>query len=77
MQIRHFSFCYAKVTQMSIFTRRHYDFLTETTKQIAEALENDSHYAEKVVHIIADNLANESLGFDKALFLDNVFPKQP
>ena len=66
---------------MSIFTRRHYDFLTETTKEIIEALKevhpnSDSLY-EMVAIIIAINLKNESLGFDKELFLANVLPKQP
>lgn len=67
---------------MSIFTRRHYDFLTETTKQIIEAL--DELYPKSpaikrtIVTIIANNLAQESLGFNKYLFLENVLNhKQP
>jgi hypothetical protein len=52
---------------VSLFTRRHYIFLTYVAKRMRRAgIDNTA------VEILADALASESVGFDKDLFLQNV-----
>jgi hypothetical protein len=54
---------------MSIFTRRHYEWLTKVSRQI---IDSRAETPKDAISVLADALASESVGFDRQRFLTNV-----
>ena len=68
---------------MSIFTRRHYEFLTQVSEtmllEVRIRHHNMEDYAKAhdetaaAIKVLANALESESLGFDKRRFLNEIF----